>query len=168
MILITISNDVNTNPGPSQSESNYPCGTCEKPVNWDDRGIVCDTCNQWHHVSWDERGIVCDTCNQWHHVSWDDRVTTRYNKGRTDNNSIPPFKSEGILHTESKDKANMLNSQFQKAFSSREDVTEKEFKDRYKMIGNFPNMPEITSQKMESPNYYSGTRQHNTFERTVF
>ncbi|CAC5374842.1 unnamed protein product [Mytilus coruscus] len=51
MILITISNDVNMNPRPSQSESNYPCGTCDKPVNWDGRGIVCDTCNQWYHVS---------------------------------------------------------------------------------------------------------------------
>jgi len=50
MFLITISNDININPGPSHIESNYPCGTCDKPVSWDDRGIVCDTCNQWYHA----------------------------------------------------------------------------------------------------------------------
>ena len=58
-------------------------------------------------------------------------------------NSIPPLKSEEILHTESKDTANILNSQFQKAFSSTEDVTEKEFKDKCKMTGTYPTMPEI-------------------------
>ena len=41
MFLITISNDINI----SHTESNYRCGTCDKPVTWDDRGIVCDTCN---------------------------------------------------------------------------------------------------------------------------
>jgi hypothetical protein len=47
MFLITLSNDININPGPSTSDSLYPCGTCDKPVTWDDRGIVCDTCNHW-------------------------------------------------------------------------------------------------------------------------
>ena len=42
------------NPGPvsqSSSDSIYPCGTCDRPVTWEDRGIVCDTCNQWYHVT---------------------------------------------------------------------------------------------------------------------
>jgi hypothetical protein len=51
MFLITLSNDVNINPEPSTSDSLYPCGTCDKPVTWDDRGIVCDTCNQWYHAN---------------------------------------------------------------------------------------------------------------------
>jgi hypothetical protein len=48
---LTLSNDVNINPGPSTSDSLYPCGICDKPVTWDDRGIVCDTCNQWYHAN---------------------------------------------------------------------------------------------------------------------
>ena len=54
LFLITISNDVRMNPGPvshSATDSIYPCGTCDRPVTWEDRGIVCDTCNQWYHVT---------------------------------------------------------------------------------------------------------------------
>ena len=43
IILIQISNDINPNSGPDATI--YPCGTC------DDRGILCDTCNQWYHIS---------------------------------------------------------------------------------------------------------------------
>ena len=53
MILLSVSNDIELNPGPSGSTTNntvYPCGTCDKAVTWDDRGIVCDTCNQWYHA----------------------------------------------------------------------------------------------------------------------
>ncbi|CAC5408758.1 unnamed protein product [Mytilus coruscus] len=42
------------NPGPECSNTSgtvYPCGTCDQPVTWQERGIVCDTCNQWYHVS---------------------------------------------------------------------------------------------------------------------
>ncbi|VDI18173.1 Hypothetical predicted protein [Mytilus galloprovincialis] len=41
------------NPGPECSNTSgtvYPCGTCDQPVAWQDRGIVNDTCNQWYHV----------------------------------------------------------------------------------------------------------------------
>ena len=56
LLTILLANDVALNPGPvannsTNSSSSYPCGTCEKPVNWSHRGIVCDTCNQWYHVS---------------------------------------------------------------------------------------------------------------------
>jgi len=53
MILLLALNDIGLNPGPSGLISNtttYPCGTCDKPVTWDDRGIVCDTCNKWYHA----------------------------------------------------------------------------------------------------------------------
>jgi hypothetical protein len=54
IILIQISNDINPNPGPDATI--YPCGTCDQPVTWDDRGIVCDTCNQWYHISCQSMG----------------------------------------------------------------------------------------------------------------
>ena len=44
MILLSASNDIELNPGPGGLTSNtttYPCGTCDKPVTWEDRGIVC-------------------------------------------------------------------------------------------------------------------------------
>ena len=52
-VLIALSNDINPNPGPDHDASctNYPCGTCDNPVTWNDRGIVCDTCKQWYHTS---------------------------------------------------------------------------------------------------------------------
>ena len=54
MMLILVSNDVNPHPGPGCSNTNetvYPCGTCDQPVTWQERGIVSDTCNQWYHIS---------------------------------------------------------------------------------------------------------------------
>ena len=54
MMVILISNDVNPHPGPGCSDTNetvYPCGTCDQPATWQERGIVCDTCNQWYHIS---------------------------------------------------------------------------------------------------------------------
>jgi hypothetical protein len=54
LLLINVSTDVNPNPGQPSSSIDatiYPCGTCDQPVTWENRGIVCDTCNQWYHVS---------------------------------------------------------------------------------------------------------------------
>ncbi len=55
LMLILVANDVNLNPGPSACSENestkYPCGTCDKTVGWSERGIVCDTCNQWYHAN---------------------------------------------------------------------------------------------------------------------
>ena len=42
---------------------------------------------------------------------------------RSDNNNIPPLKSAGTLHSDSKDKANILNTQFQMAFSTKSETT---------------------------------------------
>ena len=46
MVIVTHSNDVNPNPGPEQSI--YPCGICNQPVTWANKGIMCDICNQWY------------------------------------------------------------------------------------------------------------------------
>ena len=29
----------------------YLCGTCDEPVTWEERGIICETCDQWYHAS---------------------------------------------------------------------------------------------------------------------
>ena len=53
MILLSASNDIELNPGPSGLISNtttYPCGTCDKPVTREDGWKVCDNCNQWYHA----------------------------------------------------------------------------------------------------------------------
>ena len=54
MMVILISNDVNPHSGPGCPDTNetvYPCGTCDQPATWQERGIVCDTCSQWYHIS---------------------------------------------------------------------------------------------------------------------
>ena len=30
--------------------SHFPCGVCEASVGWDDRALVCDSCNVWYHT----------------------------------------------------------------------------------------------------------------------
>ena len=50
ILLMAISNDVQLNPGPTNNDSTiYGCGTCNQPVTWDHRAVVCDTCDQWYH-----------------------------------------------------------------------------------------------------------------------
>ena len=29
----------------------YLCGTCDQPVTWEQRGVLCETCDQWYHSS---------------------------------------------------------------------------------------------------------------------
>jgi hypothetical protein len=52
LLLLANSNDVQLNPGPPLNDSTvYPCGTCDQPVTWDHRAVVCDTCDQWYHLN---------------------------------------------------------------------------------------------------------------------
>ena len=67
IILIQTSNDINPNPGPDATI--YPC---DQPVTWDDRGILCDTCNQWYHISCQSMGTrsyneIANDCA----IAWD-------------------------------------------------------------------------------------------------
>ena len=50
VLLLLLSGQIELNPGPTDT-SIYPCGICEKPVNWGERGICCDKCDIWHHAS---------------------------------------------------------------------------------------------------------------------
>ena len=65
MMLILISNDVNPHPGQGCSDTNetvYPRGTCDQPVTWHERGIVCNTCNQWYQVNANQ--VISGTCQR--------------------------------------------------------------------------------------------------------
>ena len=58
MLLLANAEDVETNPGPSidmfsQSgdiSSVYLCGACKEPVTWNDKRIICESCESWFHI----------------------------------------------------------------------------------------------------------------------
>ncbi|KAK3085883.1 hypothetical protein FSP39_009995 [Pinctada imbricata] len=50
LLIIARSNDIETNPGPSNDSTKYMCGTCDNTVTWEHKGIVCETCDQWYHI----------------------------------------------------------------------------------------------------------------------
>jgi hypothetical protein len=62
---------------------------------------------------------------------------------RSDSNTIPPLKTDGILHPDSKDKANILNKQFQMTFSTKTEVSDESFKNTCNMKGKFETMHDI-------------------------
>ena len=47
-LLVTLSNDVQTHPGPRTPK--YPCGSCGKAVRNNQNSIQCDGCLTWHHI----------------------------------------------------------------------------------------------------------------------
>jgi hypothetical protein len=62
---------------------------------------------------------------------------------RSDDNTVPPLKSEGLLHSNPIDKADILNKQLQKAFSPKTNFTEEQSKSRCEMRWNYPIMEDI-------------------------
>ncbi len=46
-ILLLAYGDVHPCPGPNYK---FPCGICHKPVKVNQKGILCDMCNLWHHI----------------------------------------------------------------------------------------------------------------------
>ncbi|XP_053398333.1 uncharacterized protein LOC123552572 [Mercenaria mercenaria] len=46
----SVNAQIELNPGPSTSKSQYLCGHCEEEVTWTQKGILCDTCEQWYHT----------------------------------------------------------------------------------------------------------------------
>ena len=52
LLLIIHANDVNLNPGPTHNDTvhdrDYLCGTCDRLVDWEDRGVNCEIgIQQW-------------------------------------------------------------------------------------------------------------------------
>ena len=62
---------------------------------------------------------------------------------RSDGSQIPPLKSAGMLHSESSEKANILNMQFQQAFSEKTDISKKDFQKQCKTSGQYNNIDDI-------------------------
>ena len=48
--MIIKSNDIQTNPGPSNANTRYLCDTCDQSVNWGHKGVAGETCDQWFHT----------------------------------------------------------------------------------------------------------------------
>jgi hypothetical protein len=71
LVLLSTSNDKEINPGPHNSSRQYQCGTCDITVDWEDKGIICEICDQWYHAhcqnihstSYDE---LNDSNTSWH------------------------------------------------------------------------------------------------------
>lgn len=56
LILLINANDIEINPGPpmnttTNKDRQYLCGTCDESVNWSQKGIICETCDQWYHAN---------------------------------------------------------------------------------------------------------------------
>ena len=71
------------------------------------------------------------------------RFWTYIKHNRSDSNTIPPLKADGILHPDSKDKANILNKQFQMAFSTKTELSDESFKNTCNMKWKFETMHDI-------------------------
>ena len=48
ILLVTMSNDVQLNPGPITPK--YPCGSCGAAVKNNQNSIQCDGCDSWYHI----------------------------------------------------------------------------------------------------------------------
>ena len=65
LLLLVISHDVETNPGPgptSITQASWNCGICDKPCGWENQAVACDECGKWYHI--DCQGITTRLYNQ--------------------------------------------------------------------------------------------------------
>ena len=55
---LATSGDISLNPGPDRIVSDngkkpvwkFPCAVCDKPVRCNQKGILCNGCDSWHHI----------------------------------------------------------------------------------------------------------------------
>lgn len=52
LTLLANANDIEINPVPSRTDTFrlYQCGTCDVIVEWGEKCIICETCDQWYHA----------------------------------------------------------------------------------------------------------------------
>jgi hypothetical protein len=63
ILLLTNANAIHLNSGP-RTEREYLCGTCDKTVNWEERGVICETC---------EPVVPCRLSKHSHSILWSTR-----------------------------------------------------------------------------------------------
>ena len=114
-LILAQSNDIESNPGPSNDSTKYMCGTCDNTVTWEHKGIVCETCDQWYHINC--RNVHSNTYDQLHDsmISWHCLIcdnpnysTCSYNLHST--TSIPPNPFESLYQHSDLDNENNLKS----------------------------------------------------------
>ena len=63
---------------------------------------------------------------------------------RSDGNEIPPLQNGGLLHSNPVEKANILNNQFQSAFSEKSEFTKTDFQKRCNMTNtSYPTIQDL-------------------------
>jgi hypothetical protein len=63
---------------------------------------------------------------------------------RSDGNEIPPLQNGGLLHSDPVEKANILNNQFQSAFSEKSEFTKTDFQKRCNMTNtSYPTIQDL-------------------------
>ena len=96
LFLILLSGPVELNPGPPMSgslnlSSIFPCGFCEDPVTWEQRGICCDSCDMWFHKDCVDMGSFTFLAYSTTNVSW---ICCRCNHSNFDRNLFHSFEIE--------------------------------------------------------------------------
>ena len=96
LFLILLSGQVEVNPGDPMSgslnlSSIFPCGYCEDPVTWEQRGICCDSCDVWFHKDCVDMGSFTFLANSTTNVSW---ICCRCNHPNFDRNLFHSFEIE--------------------------------------------------------------------------
>ena len=52
LLLLLMSGDIESNPGPRHRHSSiFPCGVCQRHVDWSARALACDNCDVWFHAT---------------------------------------------------------------------------------------------------------------------
>lgn len=101
---LILSGDIQWNPGPTVAQQDlsmrtqgnssmiYPCGSCRKPVTWEnERAICCDECDIWYHSSCLELCSSSSELFQHNSVSW---LCAKCNNLNTDNFMYHSFELE--------------------------------------------------------------------------
>ena len=68
LLLVTLSHDVQLNPGPRPPK--FPCGSCSKAVRHNQNSIQCDGCNIWYHIGCQGLNLTIHDILAEHSYSW--------------------------------------------------------------------------------------------------